>query len=119
MSASTRAAGCAAAAAPGRRPEGEGDPPSVEADATVARPQLQLVAEQPAEIVEQVAANGRVQPVTAQVDACPSTVIDGQPADAVRPIEDLDGEALVAVYHAAASPAGPAPITAMSTESEH
>ena len=75
-------------------PEGEGDPPSVEADATVARPQLQLGAEQPAEIVEQVAANGRVQPVTAQVDALPvHGDRRGQPADAVRPIEDPDREA--------------------------
>ena len=99
------------------RSQRKGHPPAVESDATVARAQLELVTEHRHEIVQQIAADRRVEAMTAEVDAL---TVHGdrprQPADAVRTIDDPNRVAAPrAAYSAAASPAGPAPSTATST----
>ncbi len=66
--------------------EREADPAAGEPDAAVARPHLEVVAEQAAQVGEHGGVGGRVQPVAAVVDPQPG---DGaarrHPADDGRP----------------------------------
>jgi hypothetical protein len=69
-------------------PQGEGDPAVGEPDAAAPGAQLEVVAQQPAELGQDPRLDRRVQAVAAQVDAHPGDGVAGRgPADAVGPLD--------------------------------
>ena len=70
------------------RAQREGDPAAAQADAPVARPPLQVGAQQRPQLGQDARLDGRVQPVAAEVDAHPGDLVArGRAADPVAALD--------------------------------